>query len=59
MPQYSVEDAVRDLCRKFKIGMFKDALENPWFTNVKQLTEKGFAVKDPLASYRTDRYAKA
>jgi nucleoside-diphosphate-sugar epimerase len=56
-PRFTVEDAVRDLCHKFKAGMFKDALENPVYTNVKQLQEKGFAVADPLASYRTDRYA--
>ena len=57
-PLFTVEDAVRDLCRKFKEGLFQDALENPLYTNVKQLAEKGYAVKDPLASYRTDRYAQ-
>lgn len=56
-PRFTVEDAIRDLCARFKMGMWKDCLENPWFTNVKQLIEKGVSVKDPLASYRTDRYA--
>ena len=56
-PLHTVEDAVRDLCFKFKLGMFQDALVNPWYTNVKQLLEKGVSVKDPLASYREDRYA--
>lgn len=55
-PKHDVRRAVQDLCNKFKIGMFKDAIENPWYTNVKQLVEKGYAVQDPLASYRKDRY---
>lgn len=57
VPKYGVEDAVRDLCIRFSSGMWKDALTNPIFTNVKQLVDKGFAVKDSLASYRKDRYA--
>lgn len=56
-PKFTVEDAIRDLCVRFKQGMWKDALENPIYTNVKQLVDKGFAVKDSLASYRKDRYA--
>lgn len=56
-PQYTVEDAILDLCIKFKMGMFQDALTNPIFTNTKQLVDKGFAVQDSLASYRKDRYA--
>ena len=55
-PIFTVEDAVRDLCHKFAIGMYADALENPLYTNVRQLIEKGVSVKDPLASYRQDRY---
>lgn len=58
-PRFTVEDAIRDLCAKFKMGMWKDCLTNPIFTNVKQLIEAGVSVKDPLASYRTDRYAKS
>lgn len=56
-PKYSVEDAVRDLCIRFQQGMWKDALINPVFTNVKQLVDLGHDVKDSLASYRKDRYA--
>jgi nucleoside-diphosphate-sugar epimerase len=56
VPQFSVQDAVRDLCTRFKSGMFKDALTNPLYTNVRQLVDKGFAVQDSLASYRKDRY---
>lgn len=56
-PQRTVEDAIRDLCDRFKDGMWPDALTNPAFTNVKQLVDKGFAVQDSLASYRQDRYA--
>ena len=55
-PQHTVEDAIRDLCVWFKAGMWKDALTNPQFSNMKQLVDKGFAVKDSLASYRKDRY---
>lgn len=57
VPKFTVEDAIRDLCVRFKEGMWKDALTNPQFSNVKQLVDKGFAVKDSLASYRKDRYA--
>lgn len=57
VPKHTVEDAVRDLCVRFKSGMWPDALTNPLFTNVKQLVDKGFAVQDSLASYRKDRYA--
>lgn len=57
VPKHTVEDAIRDLCVKFKQGMFKDALTNPLYTNVKQLVDLGYEVKDSLASYRKDRYA--
>jgi len=56
-PKFTVEDAILDLCVKFRMGMWKDALTNPVFTNVKQLVDKGFAVPDSLAAYRKDRYA--
>lgn len=56
-PKFTLEDAIRDICVKFKMGMWKDALENPLYTNVKQLVDQGFAVQDSLASYRKDRYA--
>lgn len=56
-PKFTVEDAIRDICIRFKMGMWKDALTNPAFTNVKQLIDQGFAVQDSLASYRKDRYA--
>ena len=57
VPKYSVEDAIKDLCVRFKQGQWPDALTNPQFTNVKQLVDKGFAIKDSLSSFRTDRYA--
>lgn len=46
VPRHNVSDAIRDLCHKFNAGQFKDALTNPWYTNVKQLVEKGFAKSD-------------
>ena len=49
---------VREMCIAFSAGRWQDALTNPIFTNVKQLVDQGFAVKDSLASYRTDRYAE-
>lgn len=58
-PRRTVEDAVRGLCVRFASGMWKDALTAPIYTNVKQLVDAGHAVKDSLASYRRDRYAKA
>ena len=57
VPKRTVEDAVNDLCEQFEAGRFGDALTNPAYTNVKQLVDKGFAVKDSLASFRQDRYA--
>lgn len=56
VPQHTVEDAVRDLCVKFQSGQYENALTNPIYTNVKQLVDAGFAVKDSLAAYRKDRY---
>lgn len=56
VPRFTIADAVRDLCVKFAIGMFKDALTNPRFTNIKQLVDQGFAVQDSLASFRQARY---
>lgn len=49
---------VREMCIQFDCGRWKDALTNPLYSNVKQLVDKGFAIKDSLASYRTDRYAQ-
>ena len=42
-PRYTVEDAIRDLCGRFEAGRFRDALTNPWYTNVLQLLDKGIA----------------
>ena len=56
-PQFTVEDAIKDLCVRFKDGYWKDALTNPLYTNVKQLVDKGYAVEDSLSAYRKDRYA--
>lgn len=42
VPKYSVSDAIRDLCKEFKKGNFKDSLTNPIYLNVQQLIEYGF-----------------
>lgn len=42
-PKFTVEDAIRDLCVYFEAGRFKDALTNPWYSNVLQLLEKKVA----------------
>jgi nucleoside-diphosphate-sugar epimerase len=42
-PKRTVEDAIRDLCIRFESGQFKDALSNPWYTNILQLIEKKVA----------------
>ena len=55
-PKHTVEDAIRDMCFVFQQGKWKDALENPLYSNVRQLVEAGHAVQDSLASYRKDRY---
>jgi nucleoside-diphosphate-sugar epimerase len=39
-PKFTVEDAVRDMCARFKGVYWKDSLENPIYTNVKQLVEQ-------------------
>ena len=45
-PEYSVEDAIRDLCLNFKsdfagtTNFYKDSLTNPIYTNVKQYIDK-------------------
>lgn len=41
-PKHSIEDAVRDLCKAFKAGLFKDSLTNPIYLNVQQLIAHGF-----------------
>ena len=56
-PKFTVADAIRDICIHFRMGMWKDALTAPIYTNVKQLVDKGFAVQDSLVAYRKDRYA--
>lgn len=58
VPQRSVENAISDLCVRFKEGQWPDALSAPVYTNMRQLVELGHEVKDSLAPYRTDRYAK-
>lgn len=57
VPKFTIEDAVRDICVAFERGQWLDALTSPLYTNVKQLVDQGYAVKDSLASYRQDRYA--
>lgn len=41
-PKYSIQDAVRDLCKQFKAGNFSDSLTNPIYLNVQQLIKYGF-----------------
>ncbi len=41
VPEFTVADAVRDLCDQFRMSNFKDALTNPVYLNVKQLIELG------------------
>ena len=38
-PQFTVEDAIRDMCVMFKEGYWRDALTNANYTNVKQYVE--------------------
>jgi nucleoside-diphosphate-sugar epimerase len=37
VPQFSIEDAVRDLCKAFKTGKFSDSLSNAGYFNVQNL----------------------
>lgn len=46
VPKYSIGDAVRDLCCRFSIGDFKDAMTNPNYLNVQQLIAYGFQKQD-------------
>lgn len=39
-PSRTVEDAIRDLCIRFRVGYFKDSLENTIYTNILQMVEK-------------------
>jgi nucleoside-diphosphate-sugar epimerase len=42
-PIFTVEDAIRDLCKAFREGKLPDSFDNPWYYNVKQLQERGAA----------------
>lgn len=45
-PKYSVEDAIADMCVRFKSGLWKDSMTNPLYTNIKQYVDKhGFGGK--------------
>lgn len=35
-PRYSVEDAIRGMCARFKSGRWSDSLDNPAYTNILQ-----------------------
>ena len=39
LPQNSIEDAVRDLCRAFEAGCFKDSMYNNIYYNVRRMQE--------------------
>jgi len=43
IPKYTIEDAVRELCQAFKMGLLPDCLENDRYFNVKRL--KRIAIK--------------
>ena len=36
-PSFTIEDAVRDICKAFKRGEFSNSLENPEYVNVQNL----------------------
>jgi nucleoside-diphosphate-sugar epimerase len=36
-PIFTVEDAIRDLCKAFREGKLPNSFDNPWYYNVKQL----------------------
>ncbi|MBT4769112.1 MAG: SDR family NAD-dependent epimerase/dehydratase, partial [Rhodospirillaceae bacterium] len=38
-PKFTVEDAVRDLCKAFRDGKLLDSFDNPWYFNVRQMQE--------------------
>ena len=38
-PKFTVEDAVRDLCKAFRDGKLPDSFDNPWYFNVRQMQE--------------------
>ncbi len=35
-PQHSIEEAIKQMCWRFRSGMWGDALNNPWYTNIQQ-----------------------
>jgi nucleoside-diphosphate-sugar epimerase len=39
-PRFTVENAIHDMCVRFRSGYWKDALTNPIYTNVKQYVDK-------------------
>lgn len=41
VPEFGVEDAVRDLVRAFDAGLLPDSLENDWYFNVKLMKGMG------------------
>ena len=40
-PKYSVEDAIRDLCRAFKEKKLPDSFDNDWYYNVRTMQKIG------------------
>ena len=46
VPQFTIADAIRDLCAHFKAGEFQDSLTNPVYLNVQQLINRGFQAQN-------------
>lgn len=44
-PQHSVEDAIRDICLRFKSNYWPDALTNPNYTNILQYVQQGMGAQ--------------
>jgi nucleoside-diphosphate-sugar epimerase len=44
VPKFTVEDAIRDLCKAFRAGKLPDSLDNPRYFNVKVMKATGAAI---------------
>lgn len=42
-PHFTVENAISDICMRFRMGQWKDSMTNPWYTNILQLQAKKVA----------------
>ena len=39
IPEFSVEDAVRDLCEAFRAGKLPESFDNDWYYNVRMMKQ--------------------